>query len=396
VRGDTVLPSATPVPVRRGTPSPPYETLPLSMALAGDLRTMAMADVLYWIARGRKTGTLHLERRLVHKRISFDQGVLHSSWSNDPRESLGQFLVRERLVDEEQLFKALLKQEDQGQLLGAVLIGDGVLQEHQLKACLQAKAEETVYDVFLWPDGRFEFKDGDPPPQAPFHLELEMADVIGEGARRRDRWQAMRKVIPHVQVTFRRVAEPRGADPLAAEVFALACTGRPVAEISLEMRRSDFEVACVLHALCAQGVLRVDQVGDEVQAAERVGAIRGLLEIAAERLQEHRYDGAFEAYEAVLSLDRLNQQAKKGLIAVVEARDRERARRTIPLTKVPTLKMDLSSLAREDFDPQEAFVLTRVNGTWDVQSMLKLCPMAAEDVLLTFARLVERKVIELR
>jgi hypothetical protein len=54
------------------------------------------------------------------------------------------------------------------------------------------------------------------------------------------------------------------------------------------------------------------------------------------------------------------------------------------------------ALTRENFDPQEGFVLSRVNGQWDVQSILKLCPMSEEQALLIFARLLERNVIELR
>ena len=38
----------------------------------------------------------------------------------------------------------------------------------------------------------------------------------------------------------------------------------------------------------------------------------------------------------------------------------------------------------------------RVNGEWDVQSILKLCPMVEEDALMIFARLLERGIIELR
>ena len=76
------------------------------MSLAGNLRTMDLPEVLQWIASARKTGTLHLERRSVTKKIYFQGGGIYTSWSNDPRESLGQILVRERLITEEQLFKA--------------------------------------------------------------------------------------------------------------------------------------------------------------------------------------------------------------------------------------------------------------------------------------------------
>ena len=39
---------------------------------------------------------------------------------------------------------------------------------------------------------------------------------------------------------------------------------------------------------------------------------------------------------------------------------------------------------------------SRVNGEWDVQSILKLCPMGEDEALLIFARLLERKLIRLQ
>src|SRR5688500_20349037 len=95
------------------------------MSLTGNLRTMDLPEVLQWIAGGRKTGTLHLDRGSVQKRIAFVDGIIDTSWSNDPRESLGQFLVRDSLVTEEQLFKALLRQEKEGRLNGGILVGGG-------------------------------------------------------------------------------------------------------------------------------------------------------------------------------------------------------------------------------------------------------------------------------
>ena len=126
-----------------------------------------------------------------------------------------------------------------------------------------------------------------------------------------------------------------------------------------------------------------------------MGAIQALLTLAYQRLQEKRYDAALKAYEDVLALDRLNQNAKKGLIAAMEARQRERQLHTIPRDKVPVLAVDLVTLTKQNLDPQEGFVLSRVNGEWDVQSILKLCPMGEEETLLIFARLLDRKLIRL-
>jgi hypothetical protein len=161
------------------------------MGLSGNLRTMDLPEILQWISSGRKTGTLHLERRSVQKRIVFEGGVISTSWSNDPRESLGQFLIRERFVTEEQLFRALLKQETEGQLIGSILMAEGILTEDNLRRSLQAKAEETIYDLFLWPEGKFEFKDGEMPANVTVTIDVDVTGVIMEGVRRVDEWQRL-------------------------------------------------------------------------------------------------------------------------------------------------------------------------------------------------------------
>src|SRR6185295_20057031 len=148
------------------------------MSLTGNLRTMDLPEILQWISTGRKTGTLHVERRSVHKRIVFKDGVIHSSTSNDPRESLGQFLIRDRLVTEEQLFRALLKQETEGRLIGTIMMGEGVLTEDALRRSLRTKAEETIYDLFLWPEGKFEFKDGETPANVTVFIDVDVTGVI--------------------------------------------------------------------------------------------------------------------------------------------------------------------------------------------------------------------------
>ena len=368
-----------------------------AMSLGGDLRTMPFVDILRWLAAGKKTGTLNLEGRNVEKRIVFTTGALSSSWSNDPRESLGQFLVRDGRISEEQLFKALLKQEDQGKLLGTVLIEDGLLTEEELRRSMHAKAEDCVYDLFLWTEGRFHFREGDVPDTSPISLQIPLEEVISKGARRRDDWARIRQTIPSGPVVFKLVGDPDTVvDPKRRQILDLAAAGKVPAEIGLHTRRSEFDIASCLWELCEEEVLAVEQVGDEVPADETLSAIRELIEIAEQKLKDGKYEAALDAYEAVLELDRLNQTAKKGLIAVVEARHRDRARRSVPLNKVPVLKADLSAIKLSSLDPQEGFLLSRINGEWTVQTLLKVCPMAEEDALLVLARLVDRKLVTLR
>ena len=367
------------------------------MSLRGDLRTMALPDVLQWIATGQKTGTLHVERRSIQKRIILREGNIFSSWSNDPRESLGQFLIRLRLVTEEQLFRALLAQEEKGRLLGSILVADGVLGEDDLKRALKAKAEEALFDLFLWPSGQFEFREGEFPTDILITFESPVTPVIMEGIRRVDEWQRIKSVFPSMETTVKvKGPPPPGADATEKALLALAASGKSLAEISLELRRSEFETASLVYEMHGRGVVVVGEVRPESQAPDPVGAIQALLTMAYQRLQEKRYDSALKAYEDVLALDRLNQNAKKGRRAAEAAHAKARATRTVPLDKVPVLTVPLGELTGMNIDPQEGFVLSRVNGQWDVRSILKLCPIPEEDALMIFARLLERSVIELR
>jgi hypothetical protein len=365
------------------------------MSLTGNLRTMSLPDILQWIATGRKTGTLHLERRSIQKRIVFRDGNIATSWSNDPRESLGQFLIREGKITEEQLFRALSRQEEEGTLLGMILINEDIVDQDVLRQVLRLKAEETIYDIFGWAEGGFDFKEGELPRDTLVHINIGVTEVVLEGIRRVDEWGRIRKIFPSAATSFKVLNAGGAEDAADRQILAMVGAGKTLGEIALELRRSEFDGSALLFELCARDVIAVDRVQDETSATDPVGAIKELLAIAYQRLQERRYESALQAYEKVLALDRLNQHAKKGLLTVSEARERDRARKSVRLDKVPVLKLDMSSLTREKFEPSEAFVLSRINGAWDVQSILKICPMAEDEALLIFARLLDRHVIEL-
>jgi hypothetical protein len=106
-----------------------------------------------------KTGTLRLNRGPIEKQLFFKEGRLFSSTSNSPRETLGQFLIRTAKITEEQLFKALIRQDRNHEPLGQILIGDGLLSDDELSGLLRIKTEESIYDCFLWPDGDFVFEE---------------------------------------------------------------------------------------------------------------------------------------------------------------------------------------------------------------------------------------------
>jgi hypothetical protein len=71
--------------------------------LNGNLKTMSLADFLQWAGSGRKVGTLRLRSDALEKKIYFQDGAIIGSSSNDPREYLGQFMLSEGIITEQQL-----------------------------------------------------------------------------------------------------------------------------------------------------------------------------------------------------------------------------------------------------------------------------------------------------
>ena len=157
------------------------------MSFGGDLHTFDVLDLVGWLMGRKRAGVLVMTRRSTKKRMAFRDGQLQWSSSNDPRETIGQVLVRDGLITEEVLFRALLKQESakDKRRLGEILTADGLLTEAQLVQTLRGNAEAQLYDCFLWGDGRFDFEDHAPPVPEPSDLGIDMRRVYPKRRGRR-------------------------------------------------------------------------------------------------------------------------------------------------------------------------------------------------------------------
>ncbi len=370
------------------------------MSISGSLQTMHSGDLLQWCGTNLKTGTLRLRRGPIEKQLFFKGGRLFSSTSNSPQESLGQFLIRSGKITEEELFKALVQQDRIHEPLGQILIQQGQLTEEDLKQLLRAKTEETIYDCFLWNDGEFVFEDDKLPAKIPISLPLDLTGVILEGVRRTDEWQRIRELFPSRLTTFNvdnKVVA--GADNLTEEdrrILELADNGKNLAEIALEMHAVEFWVASRLMDCHHRGLLQVAQVPEDIPFEQQVEELRDRLQEGVVCYNAGQYPEALSAFEEALKLDAQNKYAHLFVIKIKRIMEDARATIQIPLEKVPALKRPLEKLARIPLDPQEGFVLSRINGEWDVGSILKICPMSEQDVLLIFKRLADDELIEFK
>ena len=136
----------------------------------------------------------------------------------------------------------------------------------------------ALFDLFLWPSGQFEFREGEFPTDILITFESPVTPVIMEGIRRVDEWQRIKSVFPSMETTVKvKGPPPPGADATEKALLALAASGKSLAEISLELRRSEFETASLVYEMHGRGVVVVGEVRPESQAPDPVGAIQALL-----------------------------------------------------------------------------------------------------------------------
>ncbi len=383
-----------------------------SMGLSGNLRTMLPGDLLQWLSLGQKTGTLVITNKRVEKKIFFRSGRVISSASNDPREYLGQFLMSHGFLTEPELKKAMEVQVQSGILLGKILVMIDVIGEKDLQRLMRLKAEEEIYDIFLWNDGEFYFIDDELPQMEMIPLQVDVTGIMMEGTRRVDEWARIREVVANDSVIPVPVQE---IDPTELEehelLIARAIDGRrSVAEIVLETRSSEFAVSSTVTTLVRQGALRITLSKlEEAPAAAAAAApappvraefneddeIQSLLTGAQNALRGRDYEKTQRLLRAAQNLDPNHPRVRtaiKGAETVILGELRNQG---LIDTKVPKVAKSLEDITQMNFSPNEGFILSRINGQWDIGSLIKISPIRETDAMLIFYKLWRDGIIAL-
>ncbi|HEY6003305.1 MAG TPA: DUF4388 domain-containing protein [Anaeromyxobacter sp.] len=282
------------------------------MALKGTLKDFGIAEILQLIGQQAKSGVLHLESRddLIHVAIADGNVVRAESAGRKARERLGNMLVRAEVISGEALDYALELQKQSLRRLGDILVELGFVSKQDLREMTALQTTETVYRLFHWKSGTYEFEPGDVEWDPETVTPLRAESVLMEGFRQVDEWPLIRKKISSAAMTFERLRalegeftgsrklEKKPADEVEAAFDALgdepaerksgefatigrnerrvndlAMPGRTVEKIVDLSRLGEFETCKALLALVNQGYLK--PVAPSRRAAAAVGAYAG-------------------------------------------------------------------------------------------------------------------------
>jgi DNA-binding MarR family transcriptional regulator len=173
--------------------------------LQGDLTRIQLPDVLSFLAMIRAGGKLVVRRVQLERSIHWKEGEIVFASSNSPEHSLGQFLLRNGKITQQQYDES--KRRVTPQLRhGKLLVQMGAISPKDLWWGVKNQVLEIIYSLFTWKDGEFALYDSvEDLAQERIMLQINTSSVIMEGIRRLDESARIREKIPSLDVIFVKV-----------------------------------------------------------------------------------------------------------------------------------------------------------------------------------------------
>ncbi len=231
------------------------------MALAGTLKDFSLADIFQLIALQKKTGYLTLKSQTEVVTVTFNDGSVVGADSLHKRleDRLGHVLVKSGRISKEELTKALEIQKQTLQRLGYILVSENFVDAANLKGALAVQMQQTIYRLFRWKDGEYNFEPHDNVEYDRENVTPMAAEsILMEGIRMLDEWPLIEKKIPSFELVLEKVPLPsapvldtRVEVPVVDDLFSLGPevpkkSAKPAAEESV-VRLSQEEMSVYQH-----------------------------------------------------------------------------------------------------------------------------------------------------
>lgn len=369
------------------------------MSVRGALSTMPAEDVLEWVARRKLSGPISFERRGLVRSIVVESGVIVYASSNRRDEQLGVILVRSGLVAERKLADALETRAETGVQLGKVLLMSGLITEGELVEILATKIREAVTDVVTWTDGSFDIIPRAQPPATGVNAELPIDVCLTVAGRRAARMATVMETLGSDDVVF--YAPPTTMPPTAepdavldlAKIWTLAADRRSAADIAASFSGERFATFDALATMVDGGTLVIDR-----RNRERTNSAVELAAGARGRLRQGDRAGALAMATQALHQDPSDAEVRKTFAMIERARVAEVARQLLCRHRVPKRVRDVAPGRAADelgLSAAELELASRVDGRWDLLSLVRSASVREADALLAFAHLAEVGVVEL-
>src|SRR5260370_9042407 len=89
-----------------------------------------------------------------------------------------------------------------GKRLGEILVGMAVITQTDLERYMRVQIEESVFYLFTWTQGTFNFEADVRPDRQAFLVSINPESLLLEGPRRVDAWSLIENTLPSFDLIF--------------------------------------------------------------------------------------------------------------------------------------------------------------------------------------------------
>ena len=244
------------------------------MALQGTLKDFSITEIIQLIGQQLKTGVLRIRRGKKIVEIYFVDGMIVHVYSNyrGKQDLIGEILVKAKLISDEQLDRVLRIQKGTLKYVGEILVELQLLSKEDVLKVITTQVYETIYDLFWWEDGIFNFdlKLVESYKKIPFALSTEQ--VLLNILRMVDEGSEIEKKIHSPHLVFQKALDPdrKSAGSLTSPsylkeklgseqdlVYQLVDGTRTVEEIIDRSLLGRFNTSEILNGLLEMGLIEV-------------------------------------------------------------------------------------------------------------------------------------------
>jgi hypothetical protein len=179
------------------------------MAFKGTLREFKVPDILQLISLQKKTGILTFNSQEGFITLIFEDGFIIGidAFPKKLEMRVGNVFVKQEIISEEMLQRALSIQKRTNQKVGEILIGMGLIDEKIIPEVLRIQAIQIVLSLFNWKKGEYNFKVLDyVDKELRLLAPIAVDNLIMEGVQMLDEWPLIKKVIPSEEIIFEPVS----------------------------------------------------------------------------------------------------------------------------------------------------------------------------------------------
>lgn len=366
---------------------------------------MPLKDLVVYLWNRQATGQLTLEFRSVKKVLLLENGHLTNASSNLPREYLGQYLINLGHITEEQFNRAYATQKESKIFLGRILEMIGAVDRETIENCLSTKFRETVLDAFNWVEGTFKFESGKKPvlPEG-IPVAVPLIEIHKESDFRVQAWGLIRQAFPSGRCTLslvpENVAEAPKPGSVDEKIFAFIENGQTIDEMANKLHATDYFLYNRLYAYFHMGALKVHEpVGPQLAIDVDLGL--GDSPTAEQLLENARAFFTRGNFRDAWVLSRRSNEVTPTLDAALLMRQIEAAWQPqlradfVASGSKPQLLIGPEQLARLTLTAPEKYLLSRVDGKRDVESILRIAPVREFEGLVAFDRFAAQRWLKL-